>query len=85
MTLHEMDGTLADRGRTVLSAMAWGRLTPSEAATLMQALSAQGRIVETEDSLSASRRLRRRCRGGYLYEQIDGADHQAGAHCTDRP
>jgi DNA-binding response OmpR family regulator len=49
VTLDAMDGTLADRGHAVLSAMASGRLTPSEAATLMQALAAQGRIVETED------------------------------------
>jgi DNA-binding response OmpR family regulator len=49
VTLDEMDGALADRGRAVLSAMASGRLTPSEAATLMQALAAQGRIVEVED------------------------------------
>jgi DNA-binding response OmpR family regulator len=49
VTLDEMDGALADQGRAVLSAMASGRLTPSEAATLMHALAAQGRIVETED------------------------------------
>jgi hypothetical protein len=49
VALDDIDGTLADQGRAVLSAMASGRLTPSEAATLMQALAAQGRIVETED------------------------------------
>ncbi len=49
VTLDEMEGALANQGRAVLSAMASGRLTPSEAATLMQALAAQGRIVEIED------------------------------------
>jgi hypothetical protein len=49
VTLDEMDGALADQGRAVLRAMALGRLTPSEAATMLQALAAQGRIVETED------------------------------------
>ena len=49
VTLDEMDGALADQGRAVLSAMASGKLTPSEAATMLQALAAQGRIVEVED------------------------------------
>lgn len=44
-----MDGALADQGRAVLSAMASGKLTPSETAILMPALAAQGRIVEVED------------------------------------
>lgn len=49
VTLDVMDGALADRGRAVLSAMTSGRLTPSEAATMLQALSGQARIVEFED------------------------------------
>lgn len=49
VTLDEMDGALADQGRAVLSAMASGKLTPSEAATMLQALAAQGRLVEVED------------------------------------
>jgi hypothetical protein len=49
VTLDEMGGGLADQGRAVLRAMASGRLTRTETATMLQALAAQGRIVEVED------------------------------------
>jgi hypothetical protein len=42
-------GSLADQGRLVLGAVSDGRLTPDEAATLMQAISVQARIVETDE------------------------------------
>ena len=48
VTLDEKDGGLADQGRAVFRAMASGKLMPSEAATMLQALAAQGRIVEVE-------------------------------------
>lgn len=41
--------SLEGQGRAVLEACTGGKITPAEAATLMQALAAQGRIVETED------------------------------------
>ena len=48
LTLPGAD-TPASQGRTVLGACAQGDITPDEAATLMQALAAQGRLVEVED------------------------------------
>ncbi|MGH8575581.1 MAG: DUF5681 domain-containing protein [Gammaproteobacteria bacterium] len=41
--------TPASQGRTVLGACAQGHITPDEAATLMQAISAQARVVEVEE------------------------------------
>lgn len=41
--------TLTDCGRSVLTAMAAGEITPSEAATLMQAITAQARIIELDE------------------------------------
>lgn len=39
----------ASQGRTVLGACAQGDISPGEAATLMQAISAQARVVEIEE------------------------------------
>lgn len=55
--LQERSGTLdavrsrepGGQGRAVLGACTEGKITPDEAATLIPALAAQGRIVETED------------------------------------
>jgi dihydrodipicolinate synthase/N-acetylneuraminate lyase len=41
--------TPASQGRTVLGACAQGDISPDEAATLMQAISAQARVVEVEE------------------------------------
>ena len=41
--------SMTDYGRHILEASLSGRITPTEAATLMQAMSAQARIVETEE------------------------------------
>lgn len=49
--LETAGGTLSEQGRGVLQAVACGRITPHEAATLMQALSAQTRVVEAEELL----------------------------------
>jgi hypothetical protein len=46
---------LADCGQAVMTALAEGRITPDEAATIMGALSGQARIVETSE---IDRRLR---------------------------
>jgi len=42
-------GTPASQGRTVLGACAQGHISPDEAATLMQAISAQARVLEVEE------------------------------------
>lgn len=47
--LNRFGDTLAVQGRTVLKAMATGEITPNEAATLMQSISAQARVVEVEE------------------------------------
>ena len=47
--LGTMPETLADQGRTVLSAVGDGRLTPEQGSTLMQAISSQARIVEVDE------------------------------------
>jgi hypothetical protein len=41
--------TLAENGRAVLEATSKGELAPSEASTLLSALVAQGRLVETDE------------------------------------
>jgi dihydrodipicolinate synthase/N-acetylneuraminate lyase len=48
LTLPGAD-TPASQGRTVLGACAQGDISPDEAATLMQAISAQARVVEVEE------------------------------------
>ncbi len=52
VSLPGMRGTLSERGNTVLGAMARGRLSPDEAATVLQALAAQARIREFDDLAS---------------------------------
>jgi hypothetical protein len=42
-------GSLAAQGRTVFAAVAEQRLSPDQAATLMQALAAQARILEVDE------------------------------------
>jgi hypothetical protein len=49
VALGSVGTNMTDYGRIVLEASLDGRITPTEAATLMQALSAQARIVETEE------------------------------------
>jgi len=48
LTLPGAD-TPASQGRTVLGACAQGDISPDEAATLMQAISAQARVLEVEE------------------------------------
>ena len=40
---------LADQGQAILKAVAQGLITPDEAASLMQAVASQGRIIEVDD------------------------------------
>lgn len=45
----DMEGSLADKGQAVLKAASEGRLTPGEAAAIMQAISSQSRVVEVDE------------------------------------
>ncbi|WP_416047937.1 DUF5681 domain-containing protein [Cupriavidus basilensis] len=49
ISLSGLSGSLADRGRTVLDALAAGELTPDEANAVMGVISAQARIVEVDE------------------------------------
>ena len=40
---------MADQGKIVLARMVAGAITPEQASTIMQALSAQARIVEVDE------------------------------------
>ena len=42
-------GTLTEQGQGILETMARGELTPTEATSLLQALVAQGKIIETDE------------------------------------
>ena len=44
-----LEGSLADQGRVVMTALSEGRLTPDEATAIMQAISTQARIVEMDE------------------------------------
>jgi hypothetical protein len=47
--IGSLEGALADQGRTVLGALSAGAITPDEANSLMQAVAAQARIIETDE------------------------------------
>jgi hypothetical protein len=47
--LKAQGGNMTDNGRLIMEASLSGRITPIEAATLMQALSAQAKIVQMEE------------------------------------
>jgi len=49
VTLALTGESLAEQGRQVLDAIATGKLTPNQGATLMQAISAQARVVEVDE------------------------------------
>ncbi len=44
-----LSGSLADSGRIVIEALAAEKLAPDEAATILQAIATQARIVEVDD------------------------------------
>lgn len=47
--LDALDGTLSEQAQSILRAMAEGKLASSQAATLLQALASQTRIIEAEE------------------------------------
>lgn len=47
--IESFDGELADKGEAVLNALASGTITPDESASVMRTLSAQAKIVETDE------------------------------------
>jgi hypothetical protein len=50
--LGQMTGTLADQGQAIVDASITGRIAPSEASALMQALMAQVRVVDADEVAS---------------------------------
>ena len=49
LDIPTLQGSIGEQGRAVIEALSCGYLTPDQAATLMQALSAQARIMEVDD------------------------------------
>ena len=49
IAVEPLTGDLAAQGRTVLEALSSGEITPNQAGTIMQAISAQARIVEVDE------------------------------------
>ena len=47
--IGELDGSMGDQARTVLSGLASGDLTPDEASTVMRTIAAQARIIEIDE------------------------------------
>jgi hypothetical protein len=47
--LESLTGTLSEQGRAILDAMANGSLTPGQAAQLLGAIAAQGKIIEVDE------------------------------------
>lgn len=47
--IQNVGETITDQGAAILKAMAAGEITPSEATSLMQAISAQIRVVEADE------------------------------------
>ena len=52
-----LEGSLSEQGQAVVSAAAQGRLTPSQAATLMTALGGQARLVELDELVKRIEKL----------------------------
>jgi hypothetical protein len=49
VAIGKLEGSLSDQGRMVLNAMSAGDITPDEAATLMQAIGVQARIIAVDE------------------------------------
>ena len=49
MSLPTLTDSLADNSRAVIKALGEGELTPDEAATVLQALSSQARIIDADE------------------------------------
>jgi hypothetical protein len=52
VSLDLLGASLADQGRAVLNAVSAANITPGEAATLMQAVAGQARIIEVTELLT---------------------------------
>ena len=57
------EGSLSDHARTVLAAIADGRIGPSQGATIITALSAAARVVEVDELISRIEALEQRSQG----------------------
>jgi hypothetical protein len=60
INLGRIEGTLVEQGNGVLGALSEGRVTPDEAASLMQIISAQARIIEIDELVRRVRALEER-------------------------
>ena len=49
VSIGKLDGSSSEKGLTVINALADGCITPDEAATIMQVISAQTRIVQIDE------------------------------------
>ncbi len=49
VNIGPLEGTLADQARTVIARMSDGTISPEQASTIMQALSAQAKVLEVDD------------------------------------
>ena len=49
IAIGPLSGSIADQGKAVIAKMAEGAITPEQASTVMQALSAQARIIEVDE------------------------------------
>jgi len=49
VAIDSLTGSLVEQGQAVLAALTEGRVTPDEAASLMQAVAAQAKIIEVDD------------------------------------
>ena len=47
--LDGVGGTLSDQGAAIISAMGTGKITPDQAAKLLQTIAAQARVVEVDE------------------------------------
>jgi hypothetical protein len=49
VVIEQGGNTLAERGQAIVNAALTGQISPSEAATLLQALATQARVTEAEE------------------------------------
>jgi hypothetical protein len=49
VVIGQVGNTLTDRAQTIINASLMGRISPHEAATLLQALATQARMIEAEE------------------------------------
>jgi hypothetical protein len=49
ITIDGLEGTLTEQGRTIIQTMGEGKLSPSDATSMLQALVSQSRITEVDD------------------------------------